>query len=133
MKRFLKFAVLLVFSITANSLADEPIASSLDVVNMRMQAYNEHDLNKFLGTYAEDVKIYAYPDRHLGTGKSHLRSIFEPMFKDGIVSVEIHYQAAKDSYVINHETVDYGDKETEYISIYEVRNGKIISVRFVSD
>jgi|GEM_PF-221595 len=105
----------------------------LEVVNLRMSAYNRHDLRSFLDTYSDGVKIFNYPDRSLGKGKKHIRSIFEPMFEEGVVQVTIHHQIAKDSYVVNHETVSNGDTTTEYVSIYEVRNGLIQSVGFVRD
>jgi hypothetical protein len=105
----------------------------LDVVNQRMSAYNRHDLGAFLDVYADGIEIFNYPDRSLGKGKPHLRSIFEPMFEEGVVQVEVHHQIAKDSYVVNHETVTSGDTTTEYVSIYEVRDGLIQSVRFVRD
>ena len=107
--------------------------SPLEVVNQRMSAYNGHDLGAFLETYSEEVAIYTYPDRSLGKGKKHLRSIFEPMFEEGTAQVTVHHQIAKDGYVVNHETVTDGDKATEYVSIYEVRGGLIESVRFVRD
>jgi len=89
------------------------------------------DLGRF--TYSDGVKIFNYPDRLLGEGKQHIRSIFEPMFEEGVVQVTIHHQIRKDSYVVNHETVSNGDTTTEYVSIYEVRNGLIQSVGFVRD
>lgn len=114
---------------------DGPALNStpLDVVNRRMSAYNQHDLRAFLETYSDEVEIFTYPDKSLGKGKKHVRKIFEPMFQEGVVHVEIHHQITKDSYVVNHETVTYGDSKTEYVSIYEVRNGLIESVRFVRD
>ena len=105
----------------------------LDVVNQRMSAYNRHDLHAFLDVYSDGIEIFNYPDRSLGKGKEHIRSIFEPMFEEGVVQVAIHHQITKDSYVVNHETVTYGDTTTEYVSIYEVRDGLIRSVRFVRD
>lgn len=105
----------------------------LEVVNLRMSAYNRHDLRSFLDTYSDGVKIFNYPDRLLGKGKKHIRSIFEPMFEESVVQVTIHHQIVKDSYVVNHETVSNGDTTTEYVSIYEVRNGLIESVSFVRD
>jgi hypothetical protein len=108
-------------------------ATPLDVVNRRMDAYNRHDLGAFLGAYADDVEVYTYPDRSLGGGKDHMGSIFQPLFEQGVVQVEIHHQIAKDGYVVNHETVTDGDETTEYVSIYEVRDGLIQSVRFVRD
>jgi len=114
--------------------ADETVARSpLETVNLRMQAYNEHDLDAFLSTYSENVAIYTYPDKSLGNGKKHLESLFEDLFRRGSARVDIHHQITKDSYVINHETVVSGNEETEYVSIYEVRGGLIRSVRFVRD
>ncbi|MCH9646842.1 MAG: nuclear transport factor 2 family protein [Deltaproteobacteria bacterium] len=107
--------------------------SPLETVNLRMRAYNEHDLDTILSTYSKNVQIYTYPDRSLGTGKSRLEGLFEEMFREGAVRVDIHHQITKDSYVINHETVISGGEETEYVSIYEVRDGLIRSVRFVRD
>lgn len=107
--------------------------SPLETVNLRMEAYNNHDIEGFVSLYADDVAIYTYPDIQLGQGIIHLRSIFEPMFEEQSVSVEIHHQISKDGFVINHETVHYGVHDTEYVSIYEVRQGLITSVRFVRD
>ena len=107
--------------------------SPIEVVQARMQAYNGHDLASFLAVYADDVQIYTYPDTILTTGKTALRSIFEPMFDAGVAQVTIHSQIEKDSFVINHETVDYGNEVIEYVSIYEVKDGLITSVRFVRD
>jgi len=107
--------------------------SPLEIVNRRMQAYNNHNIEDFMALYAEDFEVYTYPDVLLGKGKAHLRSLFEPMLNQKSLQVEIHHQIVKDSFVINHETVTDGDSKTEYVSIYEVRNGLILSVRFVRD
>ncbi len=107
--------------------------NSLEIVNHRMQAYNSHNLEDFIALYAEDIEIYTYPDSLLGKGKAHLQSIFEPLFSKKSVHVDIHYQLSKDSYVINHETVSYNDNKVDYVSIYEVKNSLIQSVRFIRD
>ena len=126
------FCVAIVLCLTA-TCSSETTLSPLAVVNLRMQAYNNHDLEAFLKTYSEEIEIFTYPDKSLGKGKKHIKNLFEPMFKEGSISVEIHHQIAKDGYVINHETVMSGNNETEYVSIYEVRDGLITSVRFVRD
>lgn len=51
------------------------------------------------------------------------------MFAEGINHVEIHHQIAKGRYVVNHATVTNGDKKTQYVSVFEVKNGLIRSVR----
>lgn len=145
MKTLLHGPVALALSLLLHACGDAPPAAAssglggagpstaLEVVNQRMAAYNRHDLGAFLDTYSEGVEIFTYPDRSLGKGKDHMRSLFEPMFEEGRVQVTLHHQIAKDGYVVNHETVSDGDTATEYVSIYEVRDGKIQSVRFVRD
>lgn len=98
-----------------------------------MSAYNRHDLPAFLELYADDVEILTYRGGSLGEGREHIRSIFEPMFAEGVVQVVVHHQVMKDSYVVNHETVTDGGGSTEYVSIYEVESGRIQSVGFVRD
>jgi len=130
--------LLLIVGCSASTESDSGIAadvnaSPIDVVNLRMQSYNNHDIDEFMSVYAGDVKIYNYPNQQIAKGSDHLKSIFEPMFSEKNVSVVIHHQIAKGKYVINHETVSYGDEDTEYVSIYEVHKGLIRSVRFIRD
>ena len=120
-------------ALTFPSLAADSKVSPLAVVNKRMDAYNKHDLKSFSDTYAENVEVFTYPTKSLAKGKKHLESIFEPMFKEGAVQVTIHTQLENDSYVINHETVEYLGKKTKYLSIYKVENNLITEVRFVRD
>ncbi len=116
-----------------SSVGAQPDATPIEIVNQRMTAYNSHAIEPFMELYADNVEIFTYPDRSLGKGKKHVRKIFEPMFSEGEVHVEIHEQMEKDSYVVNHETVSYAGDDTKYVSIYEVKNGLIQSVRFVRD
>lgn len=104
----------------------------LEVVNTRMEAHNNHDLEKFLETYSDDIQIYDYPNTPLGNGgKEHIRNIFSPLFKEKLVTTEIHHQIENGKYVVNHETVMREGKVTEYVSVYEVEDGLIQSVRFI--
>ena len=119
--------------IAANTFADN-VNSPLAVVNARMQAHNEHNLKAFLDTYSEDIQVYGYPDTPFGTpGKEHIQSIFGPLFENKAVHTEIQYQIENGRYVVNHETVVRQGETTVYVSIYEVINGKIKSVRFIND
>jgi hypothetical protein len=104
----------------------------LEVVNTRMEAHNNHDLEKFLEIYSDDIRVYDYPDTPLGKkGKEHIKSIFGPLFEEQSVETEIHHQMTNGKYVVNRETVVREGKTTEYISIYEVEGGLIQSVRFI--
>lgn len=105
----------------------------LEVVNKRMASYNSHDFKEFIKLYADDVEIYTYPNQLLATGTDNLASIFKPKFAAKSIKVEIVNQMNNGNYVINHEIVTEEGKDTKYISIYEVANGLIKTVKFVRD
>lgn len=105
----------------------------LEIVNKRMLLYNSHDFQEFIKLYSDDVEIYTYPDQLLATGTDNLASIFEPKFAAKSIKVEIVSQMHNGNYVINHEIVTEEEKDTKYVSIYEVINGLIKTVKFVRD
>ncbi len=105
----------------------------LEVVNQRMDFYNQHNFTKFIQLYANDVKVYNYPDKLLGTGTDNITSIFEPKFAEKSIQVEIVSQMNNGNFVINHETVSENGNDTKYISIYEIQDRLIRSVKFFRD
>lgn len=113
--------------------AQDSNLTALEVVNKRMDSYNSHDFDQFIKLYADDVKIYTYPEKLLGTGTDNITSIFKPKFANKSIQVDIISQMNNGNHVINHETVTENGIETKYVSIYEVENGLIKSVRFVRD
>jgi len=121
----------LLFTNTPYSAEPEP--TPLEIVNRRMQYYNDHRVDAMLELYGDDIAVYTYPDKLLGKGKAHLRRTLEEILADKSVRVTVTQQLAKDSYVINNESVSYAGKPTQYVSIYEVKGGLIRSVRFVRD
>ena len=121
-------------SISCGLAQDESLsATPVETVNKRMSYYNQHNFVDFIKLYADDIKIYTYPDILLGTGTENIASIFKPKFESGSIQVEIMSQMNNGSHVINHEIVTEDGIETKYISIYEVKERLITSVRFVRD
>ena len=107
--------------------------TSLEVVNKRMGFYNQHNFVEFMKLYSPDVEVYTYPTKLLGQGTDNISSIFEPKFAAKSIQVEIVSQMYNGDHVINHEIVTENGIKTKYISIYEVKDGLIKSVRFVRD
>ncbi|MEB8330215.1 nuclear transport factor 2 family protein [Flavobacteriaceae bacterium KMM 6897] len=105
----------------------------LEVVNKRMDFYNLHDFDEFIKLYAHDVKIYTYPEKLLGTGTDNITSIFKPKFSDKSIQVVVISQMNNGDHVINLENVTEEGVDSKYVSIYEVVDGLITSVRFVRD
>lgn len=129
---YIKTNLLVFFFLCASTILAAEVKSPLEVVNTRMEAHNRHDLDAFLKTYSDQVRIYTYPDKQLGKpGKAHLAGIFGPLFTEKSVKTKIHHQIENGNYVVNHETVTRQGKTVVYVSIYEVENGLIQSVRFI--
>lgn len=105
----------------------------LEVVNKRMNYFNEHNYDEFIKLYNTDVKVYTYPDNLMGTGSDRLAFIFKSDFESKSVAVKIVNQMDNGPYVINHEIVSNNGKKTKYISIYKVEKGLISAVSFVRD
>ncbi|MDT0559551.1 nuclear transport factor 2 family protein [Ichthyenterobacterium sp. W332] len=133
MKLRLLLLSMLVFINIAFGQDEKAQKSPLEVVNKRMKLYNQHDFDQFIKLYAKDVKVYTYPDKLLGDGIENIISIFKPKFETKSISVKIINQIENGSHVVNHEIVTENGLLTKYVSIYQVENGLIKSVRFVRD
>jgi hypothetical protein len=127
--------VLLFFLSLNISIAQQQVVNPtpLEVVNKRMAFYNQHNLTEFIKLYSPEVEIYTYPDVLLSTGTDNMISIFKPKFIAKSIKVEIVSQMYNGNYVINSEIVSENGIQTKYVSIYEVKDGLIRSVKFVRD
>lgn len=141
MKKIFGSLLVVIFLVGCNSDKTKPKQqqkqdskqTALSIVNQRMDLYNQHNFEDFIKLYSDDVKIYTYPEKLLGKGADNITSIFKPKFAEKSIQVKIISQMNNGKHVINHEIVTENGKETKYVSIYEVDNGLIKSVRFVRD
>jgi hypothetical protein len=117
--------------LTAHSQKTTP--TPLEIVNKRMEFYNLHNFTEFIKLYSPDVEVYTYPDTLLAKGTDNITSIFKPKFSAKSIKVEIVSQMHNGNYVINHEIVTENGSQTKYVSVYEVKDGLIKSVKFVRD
>ena len=69
----------------------------LKVVNKRMGFYNQHNFAEFILLYTDDIKVYTYPDKLLGTGSDNISSIFKSKFAQKSIQVE----NMKTSFILN--------------------------------
>ena len=118
------------FTFGAN--AAEPTAES--VVQAQLEAYNARDIDAFIATYADDVKLFELPEKLLSQGTATMRERYGKLFKDERLHATILNRIVMGNTVVDHErvrlTVPQGPATLEAIAIYEVRDGKITAVWF---
>ena len=104
-----------------------------DIVQRQLEAYNARDLDRFVATYAEAIKIYRLPATEPAiVGKEQLAAVYRERFSSPSLHAEILTRIVLGNKVIDHERVR-GIRETlvEAVAIYEVVAGLIETVWFV--
>ncbi len=110
-----------------------PPATPEAVVDAQLDAYNQRDLEAFLGFYAEDAVLAKHPDQVTQTGKAEMRTRYQRNFSNPNVRAEIIKRVTFGRFVIDHErvTAPPAKGELEAVAVYEVEEGKIVRVTFL--
>jgi hypothetical protein len=109
-------------------------SSPEELAQQQLNAYNAHDIEAFLVPYAEDVKIYNFPNELIMDGKEVMRSSYSGMFER---STDLHCKLVNrmvlGTTVIDQEEVTFkkGEPLLKAIAIYKIKNDKIQEVYFV--
>jgi hypothetical protein len=109
-------------------------ANAEELIKRQLAAYNAHDLEAFLDTYAPDVRFFDPPDLLKSSGIDEARKRYGQRFSESPkVHVEIANRIVQGNFVMDHETVSglAGNEVRKVGVIYEVRNGKIQNVWFL--
>lgn len=108
-------------------------ASSIEaVVQRNLDAYNARDIDAFMSDYADDVKLYAYPNTLQTEGKSAMRKSYKDWFERvPDLRAFVKKRIVIGNKVIDEEQVTANGKILEAVAIYEVENGKIVKVTFI--
>ncbi len=107
-------------------------ASVEAIIQRNLDAYNARDIEAFMNDYADDVKLYQYPNTLQTEGKEAMRKSYSNWFnqvKDlkAIVKKRIVFE----NKVIDEEQVTANGQILNAVAIYEVENGKIVKVTFM--
>ena len=108
--------------------------SAEEIVQSQVEAYNRHDLEAFLATYAEDVALYTHPGKLDLSGIGAMRESYGELFETyPELRVEITTRIVQGRFVIDQEIVEGipGAGDITAVAIYEVRDGKIQNVWFI--
>ena len=105
------------------------------VVQRQLDAYNARDVEAIVATYAEDAQQFEYPATLLASGAAQLRERITARFREPNLHAKLLQRIVMGQIVIDHEevtrTFPEGTGKIELVAIYEVRNGKIATARFI--
>ena len=100
-------------------------------VQAQLEAYNRHDAPAFAATYAEDARIYFFPDREWIAGKEKIHETYGKLFTSTpAVHAEVTQRIVQGERVIDQEHVSGlpNGGTAVAVAIYEVKDGLITRV-----
>jgi hypothetical protein len=105
------------------------------VVQQQLDAYNAHDIEALMATYAEDAQQFEHPAKLLASGSVQIRERFLARFAEPNLHALLLKRIVAGNMVIDHErvtrTLPEGTGRLELVAIYEVQNGKIAKAWFI--
>lgn len=110
-----------------------PATSDVEaLVQKNLDAYNARDIDAFMADYADDIKLYAYPNTLQTDGKEAMQKSYKDWF-DRVPDLRafIKKRIVIGNKVIDEEQVTANGKIFNAVAIYEVNNGKITKVTFI--
>lgn len=102
------------------------------IVQKNLDAYNARDIDAFMDDYADDVKLYAYPNTLQTEGKINMRKNYTAWFqRTPDLRAFVKKRIVIGNKVIDEEQVTANGQIFNAVAIYEIQNGKIIKVTFI--
>jgi hypothetical protein len=104
------------------------------VVQRQLDAYNAHDVEALMATYAENARQFEHPAALLASGAAQIRERLVARFKEPNLHALLLNRIVAGNLVIDHErvtrTFPEGAGKLELVAIYEVLDGKIARAWF---
>jgi hypothetical protein len=107
------------------------ITTPESLVQQQLNGYNGHNLEAFLAPYADDVKIYQFPDTLIMNGKVDMRKQYLVIEKHPSLHCEILHRILQGNTIIDQEKVTHDGHIVNGTVIYKVEGNKIKSVYFL--
>jgi hypothetical protein len=128
------FSLLSIQGISKAQESIEPIAERL--AQEQLDAYNNLDIEAFVMPYAENVKVYNFPDQLLYEGKEEMYGLYGRMFsRTPDLHCKLVNRIVMGNTVIDQEevTIRKEDPPMRAIAIYKISEGKIAEVYFIRE
>lgn len=104
------------------------------VVQRQLQAYNDKNIDLFMGCYSEDVQIYDFPNTLTMEGQEAMRSRYQNLFESfPNMIATVGKRIFHGQYVIDHEEITgrFEGAVLNAVAIYEIRDDLITKVWFL--
>lgn len=115
-----------------NFIFDKQVDDPETIVQKQLDAYNDRNIDAFLATYTEDVKLFNYPNNMTSEGQEAMRQGYSGFFESTPdLHCEIVNRIVIGNKVIDEEYITANGGNFSAVAIYEVENGKIAKVTFL--
>lgn len=129
--------LLLFLMIHGLAMAQENIETIAErLAQKQLDAYNNRDAEAFVLPYAENVKVYNFPDQLLYEGRDEMYGLYGRMFsRTPDLHCKLVNRIVMGNTVIDQEEVTIRKEEPPMraIAIYKIRDGKIAEVYFIRE
>jgi hypothetical protein len=102
----------------------------MDPVEAQLEAYNAHDLERFVVCYSEDVVVDDGKGNVLARGHAGLRVRYTPRFTEHPnLHCHIVHRARVGEFVVDHERITgWKDEDVGLVAVYRVVGDRIVHV-----
>ncbi len=102
------------------------------VVQEQLNAYNSRNIEAFVNTYSDDIKVFDFPNKPSFKGKDKIHESYGSFFESTPdLNCEIKNRIVIGNKVIDEEFLTINGINYNVVAIYEVENGKIANVTFI--
>ena len=95
----------------------------------QLDAFNAHDIDALLATYAEDAQMFEHPSKLLASGSAAFRERYVARFQETNLHAILLSRTAMGNIVVDYEEVSRtfpeGAGKIRLLMIYEVQHGRI--------
>ncbi|WP_136468105.1 nuclear transport factor 2 family protein [Flagellimonas onchidii] len=106
--------------------------SPANIVQQQLDAYNAKDIEAFMYTYSNDIKLYNYPNKLFLDNWTDMKNRYAEFFESTPdLHCKIKNRIVIGNKVIDEEFITANGSNFSAVAIYEVENGKIAKVTFM--
>lgn len=99
--------------------------SASEIIHAQVEAFNAHDVEGFVATYAEDTVVMGVAPEPLA-GRQALREFYGARLRNGTLFCEVRSLVCFGArWVVAHEVVSDDTTSTETVATFEVVDGLI--------